>query len=379
MVPEVRSPAHLLGRMDPAHRHHVPRGRALGGCLSLPRLPGRQYVAPGHVRGRHFDGRGILHEAALLGQRAARVEAATRWDGVGRRDLAPERRAGRRLRPVRGWASSSAAVYGCCRPTRRPRDAGPVSTIWPRYMTATACADVRDHRQLVGDEDHRQPEPVGEVDEQVEDLRLDRDVQGADGLVRDQQLRLEREARAIATRWRWPPRELAADAARHRDGRPTRSSSSATARPSRRLGRRCRARAAARAIASPTVIRGLSDVYGSWKTSWMLRRRRAVSAARAQDVGPVEEDRAGVRLDQPDDAAGERRLAAARLADDPERLVPARDGRGRRRSSAERGVAADAVRRSPPAQPANCLTRSRHLEQAAAAGASSALSRASGR
>jgi hypothetical protein len=46
----------------------------------------------------------------------------------------------------------------------------------------------------------------------------------------------------------------------------------------------------------------------------------------ARDVAAVEEDRAGRRLEQLDDRAPERRLAAARLADDAERLALA-DGK----------------------------------------------------
>ena len=47
--------------------------------------------------------------------------------------------------------------------------------------------------EVVRDEDDRQPEVALEVAQQVEDLRLDRDVEGGDRLVGDDQLRLERE------------------------------------------------------------------------------------------------------------------------------------------------------------------------------------------
>ena len=54
-------------------------------------------------------------------------------------------------------------------------------------------ADVADDRQVVGDEQVRQPEPALEPLEQVDDLRLDRDVEGADRLVGDDEVRVEGE------------------------------------------------------------------------------------------------------------------------------------------------------------------------------------------
>src|SRR2546422_241528 len=53
--------------------------------------------------------------------------------------------------------------------------------------------DVPDHSEVVGDEDVREAELVLEVVEQVDDLCLNRDVEGGDGLVGDDQLRAERE------------------------------------------------------------------------------------------------------------------------------------------------------------------------------------------
>ena len=78
-------------------------------------------------------------------------------------------------------------------------------------------------------------------------------------------------ARAMATRWRWPPdssagRRLVTDSAR-----PTRSSQ-VTAR------RRCSARPpmpnerSGSATMSPTLIAGFSDVYGFWNTYWISCR-----------------------------------------------------------------------------------------------------------
>ena len=66
--------------------------------------------------------------------------------------------------------------------------------------------DVADHGQVVGDEHVGEAQPVLQVFEQVDDLSLDRHVEGGHGLVEDDQLGVEGErARATPTRWRWPP------------------------------------------------------------------------------------------------------------------------------------------------------------------------------
>ena len=65
-----------------------------------------------------------------------------------------------------------------------------------------AVADVAHDREVVGDEDDRQPQLALQLGEQVDDLRLDRDVEGRDGLVGHHELRLQgdgaRDADALA-------------------------------------------------------------------------------------------------------------------------------------------------------------------------------------
>jgi serine kinase of HPr protein (carbohydrate metabolism regulator) len=68
-----------------------------------------------------------------------------------------------------------------------------------------AVGDVPHHRQVVGHEDVGEPELVLDVLQQVDDLRLDRDVERGHRLVADDELRPQRTARAIPMRWRWPP------------------------------------------------------------------------------------------------------------------------------------------------------------------------------
>ena len=56
-----------------------------------------------------------------------------------------------------------------------------------------AVADVLDHREIVGDEQIGEPELALQVHQQIEHLRLDRDVERGHRLVADDQLRLQRE------------------------------------------------------------------------------------------------------------------------------------------------------------------------------------------
>src|SRR4051812_20140844 len=56
-----------------------------------------------------------------------------------------------------------------------------------------AVTDLRRHAEIVGDEQHREAEAGLEVFEQPQDLRLYGDVERGDGLVRDDDLGLERE------------------------------------------------------------------------------------------------------------------------------------------------------------------------------------------
>ena len=53
--------------------------------------------------------------------------------------------------------------------------------------------EVADHRQVVGDEDEGDAEVAAQVGEELDDLGLDRDVEGGDGLVGDDELGLQGE------------------------------------------------------------------------------------------------------------------------------------------------------------------------------------------
>ena len=71
----------------------------------------------------------------------------------------------------------------------------------PSCMTATLLGDVADDGEVVGDEEHREPELALELADQVEHRALDGDVERRGDLVGDHDLRAARpSARASATR-----------------------------------------------------------------------------------------------------------------------------------------------------------------------------------
>ena len=64
---------------------------------------------------------------------------------------------------------------------------------FPEVHHGHPVGDVLHHRKVVGDEDQAQVHPPHQVGKEVEDLGLDRDVQGRDRLIRHQDLGLESE------------------------------------------------------------------------------------------------------------------------------------------------------------------------------------------
>ena len=122
---------------------------------------------------------------------------------MARRDFPQRRRAIERRRiehdPLRGAsgsgtgiAESSARVYGCGGASNSARVA-PISTICPRYITATRLQMCSHEPEVVRDEQVRQLQPLLQIHQQVDDLRLDRDVERRDGLVGDDERRVQRE------------------------------------------------------------------------------------------------------------------------------------------------------------------------------------------
>ena len=194
---------------------------------------------------------------------------------------------------------------------------------------------------------------AADVGEQVEHLRLDRDVERRDRLVEDEHLRLgrqrarDRDALALAAR---QPR--AAARAIWRSSSPTSSASSSTRAAALGLLEPPRCSRSTSSSARATVWRGSRLEYGSWKTIWTSR---AAAAALARRPRPgVERSRPQARIVpavgalQADEHPGDRRLARARLADDGERAArPRRGTRRRRRRPARRTPCAGPRPRGP--------------------------------
>ena len=185
-------------------------------------------------------------------------------------------------------------------------------------------ADVLDHGQVVGDEDQREPVARLHVLEQVEDLRLHRDVEGRHRLVADHQLGLEHQGRAIEMRWHWPPENWCGRfGPRHRRVEPDGLEHlvddllallgvDAPVPDAQRLGDDV-ADLAARVQRRDRVLEDQLDL-GPRRRAWP-RRPAAVRSV------PVEHDPARVGGGQLHDRPAGRRLAAPGLADEPERLA----------------------------------------------------------
>ena len=163
-------------------------------------------------------------------------------------------------------------------------------------------ADVAHHREVVRDEHVREPELVLQVLEQVHDAGLDRHVERRHRLVEHQQLGLEqRHARAMPMRWRCPPENSCGNRFTCSGFKPDERHELLDP-----LRARCRLYMPWIRIGSlmiePTVMRGLSDAYGSWKTICILRRSaRRSRRPSSEHFLAAELHRARRRLEQPQD------------------------------------------------------------------------------
>ena len=136
-------------------------------------------------------------------------------------------------------------------------------------------------RQVVGDEQIRQPEFVLQVFEQVEDLGLDAHVQGADRLVAHDELGSHRERPSDADALPLAAAELVRIAFRSSGRSPTSSSSSRT-----RSATRCPGQAVDHqrlGQMSPTVMRGSRTRTGPGRSSGSLRRAQRTTRHWRQD------------------------------------------------------------------------------------------------
>ena len=161
------------------------------------------------------------------------------------------------------------------------------------------------------DEQKREALLLLQVLHQVDDLRLDRDIERRDRLVCDDEAGIDRDRPRDADPLALAARELARIAV-HRPRAAGRRASVAR-RPARAApgGGFTRPKTSiGSAMMSAMVRRGLSEPYGSWKTICILRRICRISAPRQRrHVRALEQDAARGRLDQPQQQPAERGLA----------------------------------------------------------------------
>ena len=138
-----------------------------------------------------------LGAAAVDRIRAARGEhASRRADSSGEGSSPFEHDAlARGRRPMPGVEASSAWVYGCSGRAKM-RSFGPCSIARPEVHHQHVVRDVADHGQVVRDEEIGEAELALQVGEQIQHLRLHRDVERRHRLVGHDQRRVRASARA---------------------------------------------------------------------------------------------------------------------------------------------------------------------------------------
>ena len=209
--------------------------------------------------------------------------AAGRWDP-------------RRRRASRGTAASKRAGVLVLRRFQH-RLAAPISTMRPARITATSSAMYSTTPMLCVMNRYDTPSVALQLSQQVEDLRLHRDVERRGRLVADDQLRLHRQRARDGDALALAAGELVRIAlAAHRGaGRPGRSARRcARGAPAASMSGRSASSPSSRM--SNTRMRGFSDANGSWKMIWMSRRAalQRVAVAASNRLLPVEQ-RAGLR------------------------------------------------------------------------------------
>jgi hypothetical protein len=201
------------------------------------------------------------------------------------------------------------------------RDLGDAPQVHDRHPVA----DVLHHAHVVGDEDVRQAQLALEVLQEVQDLCLDRDVEGRHRLVADHEVGLEDEGAGDPDPLPLAAAELVGVAARvvrleadhvHDPLDPGRAllgrPDAVDAQPLADAVADWRARVEAR-------VRVLEDDLHAAPVRLELR------AAQPRDVLAVEDDRPRRRLDEAQEEPADGRLAAARLTDEADRLAAADD------------------------------------------------------
>ena len=222
-----------------------------------------------------------------------------------------------------GMADRSATVYGWSGSALRSRDDAS-STIRPRYITAIrslmCCTTDRSWAM------NRYVSPNWPCSRSRR-LMIWAWIETSSALIGSSatiRSGLTASARATPMRWRWPPlNSWGSDRRSRGSARRSRAGSRTVSPRSREVP--IPWISSGSPMIPPAVIRGFRLAYGSWKIICIRRRMLAESGpAEPGEVGAVEDDPALRRLVQPDDGSACRALAAARLADEAERLAAAR-------------------------------------------------------
>ena len=185
-----------------------------------------------------------------------------------------------------------------------------------------AIRHVPHHRQLVRDEQHGQPELVAQVLQQVQDLRLDRNVERRHRLIQHQEARPHGECPREADPLALPAAEGAGAARGVLGGEPDDAQQpshlgldlivGADGVEAQDLGQRA-------ADGEAWIERGIRILEDHLHVP---AKRLQLARAERSEVLAHEPDAPAGRSIQPQQRASERRLAAAALADQTERLVP---------------------------------------------------------
>ena len=226
-------------------------------------------------------------------------------------------------------------------------------------------AQMAHHREVVADEQIGQMELGAQILEQVDDLRLDRDVERRDRLVADHELGIERQrpgdADALAL--------AAAHLVRVAVGEAARQAAQAEDLVDARLER---GRGAMGAVDVERLADDLAHLHARIERGIGVLEDRLHAAAKVLrgapveplEIGPVEPDRARGRRHQLEQAARERALAAAGFADQAQRLALA----DREAHAVDRLDLADRALEHDALGDREVLADARHLHQEARAG-----------
>ena len=191
----------------------------------------------------------------------------------------------------------------------------------PAIHHGHAVADLAHEPQIVRDEEIRQAEALLQVEQEVDDLRLHGDVERRDGLVADDERRLERDRARDADALALAAAELVRIFRRVRGIEPDHLEELADPRDA--------LVARADPVDRQRLAHDIADAHARVERRvrilkddlQMPPRLAQLARPEREHVLILEPHFAGARLDQPQHAPARRRLARAGFADEPERLA----------------------------------------------------------